>query len=145
MRLLTRIEAIPLRTMELGLPWDWVTFPEWLDRLDSRPLGVNVGALVPLNPLRVYAMGIERAKESLIAAENELNLMKSILHDSMKAGAFGWSASRTLLNRPDDGGFIPSQLASNEECLALAQVLAQFGVGHIGWTRGAAERPFSAR
>ena len=142
MRLLTRIEAIPLRTMELGLPWDWVTFPEWLDCLDRRPLGVNVGALVPFNPLRVYAMGIERAKESLIAAENELNLMKSILHDSMKAGAFGWSAARTLLNRPDDGGFIPSQVASNEECLALAQVLAQFGVGHIGWTRGAAERPF---
>ena len=48
MRLLTRIEAIPLRTMELGLPWDWETFPEWLSSLDRRPLGVNrgrVGAL----------------------------------------------------------------------------------------------------
>ena len=47
MRLMTRIEAIPLHTMELGLRWDWVTFPQWLDSLASHPLGVNVGALVP--------------------------------------------------------------------------------------------------
>ena len=48
MRLMTRIEAIPLRTMELGLRWDWETFPQWMDSLDSHPLGINVGALVPV-------------------------------------------------------------------------------------------------
>jgi hypothetical protein len=48
---------------------------------------------------------------------------------------------KTLLNRPDDGRFIPSQVASNEEYLGLAEVLSEFGVGSIGWTRGAAERP----
>jgi hypothetical protein len=48
---------------------------------------------------------------------------------------------KTLINRPDDGRFIPSQVASNEEYLALAQVMADSGVGSIGWTRGAAERP----
>jgi hypothetical protein len=46
-----------------------------------------------------------------------------------------------LSNRPDDGCFIPSQLASNEEDLALKQVLSEFGVSSIGWSRGAAERP----
>ena len=55
--------------------------------------------------------------------------------------SFGWSAMKTLANRPDDGRFIPSQVASNEEFLALARVLNEFGVGHIGWTRGPAERP----
>ena len=47
MRLMTRIEAIPLRTMELGLRWDWETFPQWMDSLDSHPLGINVAPLVP--------------------------------------------------------------------------------------------------
>jgi N-acyl-D-amino-acid deacylase len=67
--------------------------------------------------------------------------MQALLYEAMQAGAFGWSAMKTLVNRPDDGRFIPSQVASNEEFLALAEVLAEFGVGHIGWTRGAAERP----
>jgi len=59
----------------------------------------------------------------------------------MQAGAFGWSSMKTLLNRPDDGRFIPSQVASNAEYLALAETMAEFGVGSIGWTRGQAERP----
>ena len=49
MRLLTRIEAIPLSTMEQGLRWDWESFPEWMDSLAQHALGVNVGALVPFN------------------------------------------------------------------------------------------------
>ena len=141
MRLLTRIEAIPLRTMELGLRWDWETFPQWLDSLERHPLGVNVGALVPHNPLRLFVMGIEEARERVHARDAEINQMKAIFRDAMKAGAFGWSAMKVLDNRPDDGRFIPSQVASNEEFLGLAEVMAEFGVGHIGWTRGPAERP----
>ena len=141
MRLLTRIEAIPLRTMELGLRWDWETFPQWMDSLASNPLGTNVGALVPFNPLRLYVLGIQEARERVHATDKELDQMKAIVHESMAAGAFGWSSMKTLLNRPDDGRFIPSQVASNEEYLGLAEVLSDFGVGSIGWTRGAAERP----
>src|SRR5499433_3859470 len=141
MRLMTRIEAIPLHTMELGLRWDWVTFPQWLDSLDSHPLGVNVGALVPFNALRLYVMGVEASRTRVRATEKEIQQMQATLYEAMKAGAFGWSAMKTLVNRPDDGRFIPSQVASNEEFLALAEVLAEFGLGHIGWTRGAAERP----
>ena len=141
MRLLTRIEAIPLETMQLGLRWDWETFPQWMDSLASHPLGLNVGALVPFNPLRLYVMGIEESRDRVDATDKEIDQMKAILHEAMSAGAFGWSSMKTLLNRPDDGRFIPSQVASNKEYLALAEVLADFGVGHIGWTRGAAERP----
>ena len=141
MRLMTRIEAIPYRTMELGLPWDWETFPQWMDALSNRPLGVNVGALVPFNTLRMYVMGIEESRSRVKATEEEIKQMVEIQRESMRAGAFGWSAMKTLANRPDDGRFIPSQVASNEEFLALARVLNEFGVGHIGWTRGPAERP----
>ena len=141
MRLMTRIEAIPYRTMELGLRWDWETFPQWLDSLDQHPLGVNVGALVPFNTLRMYVMGLEESRTRVQATEEEIHQMQEIQREAMRAGAFGWSAMKTLANRPDDGRFIPSQVASNEEFLALARVLNEFGVGHIGWTRGAAERP----
>ena len=141
MRLMTRIEAIPMRTMELGLRWDWETFPQWLDSLDSHPLGINVGALVPFNTLRLYVMGLEESRTRVDATPDEIEQMQNTLREAMKAGAFGWSAMKTLANRPDDGRFIPSQVASNAEFLALAKVLNEFGVGHIGWTRGPAERP----
>ena len=141
MRLMTRIEAIPMRTMELGLRWDWETFPQWLDSLDSHPLGVNVGALVPFNALRLYVLGPNDSRERVHATEDEIKQMQDIQREAMKAGAFGWSSMKTLANRPDDGRFIPSQVASNEEFLALANVLSEFGVGSIGWTRGPAERP----
>ena len=141
MRLLTRIEAIPLQTMELGLSWDWETFPQWMDALAKKPLGVNVGALVPFNPLRLYVMGLNDSRERVNATEKETKQMQAIVHEAMEAGAFGWSSMKTLLNRPDDGRFIPSQVASNEEYLALAETMAEFGIGSIGWTRGQAERP----
>ena len=89
MRLMTRSEAIPLRTMELGLRWDWETFPEWLDSLDSHPLGINVGALVPFNPLRLYVVGVEEARDRVHATSEETNQMKAIFHEAMKAGGFG--------------------------------------------------------
>ena len=100
--------------------------------------------MVPFNPLRLYVMGIEEARDRVNATDKEINEMKAIVHGAMKAGAFGWSSMKTLLNRPDDGRFIPSQVAGNEEDLALAEVLSEFGIGHIGWTRGAAERPLPA-
>src|SRR2546427_9548641 len=112
-----------------------------MDSLAQHALGVNVGALVPFNPLRLYVMGLEEARERVYATEQEQRQMQAIVHEAMQAGAFGWSSMKPLINRPDDGRFIPSQVASNEEYLALAQVLAAFGVGSIGWTRGAAERP----
>ena len=55
--------------------------------------------------------------------EKEIERMQAIQREAMVAGAFGWSAMKTLANRPDDGRFIPSQVASNDEFLALAQVL----------------------
>ena len=90
-----------------------------------------MGALVPFNPLRLYVVGIEEARERVNATDKEINQMKAIIHESMQAGAFGWSSMKTLLNRPDDGRFIPSQVASNEEYLALAEVMSEFGIGSI--------------
>jgi N-acyl-D-aspartate/D-glutamate deacylase len=103
MRMMNRIEAIPLKSMQLGMRWDWVTFPEYLDSLDRQGLGVNVGALVPFSPLRGYVLGMRAARERTSVTEAELNQMKQILHDAMKAGAFGFSADKNLEDRTEDG------------------------------------------
>ena len=136
MRMMNRIEAIPLESMRQGMRWDWETFPEYMDSLDRQGLGVNVGCLVPFSPLRGYVLGMIPARERTSVTEAELNQMKQILHDSMKAGAFGLSADKNLEDRPEDGSWLPSHVASKEEFLALSQVMGQFGVGHLGWTIG---------
>ncbi len=136
MRMMNRIEAIPLESMRQGMRWDWETFPEYMDSLGRQGLGVNVGALVPFSPLRGYVLGMIPARERTSVTESELNQMKQILHESMKAGAFGFSADKNLEDRPEDGSWLPSHVASPEEFYALSQVLGEFGVGHLGWTIG---------
>ena len=136
MRMMNRIEAIPLESMRLGMRWDWETFPEFLDSLDRQGLGVNVGALFPFSPLRGYVLGMIPARERTSVTEEELNRMKQLFHEAMKAGAFGFSSNKNMEDRPEDGSFLPSHVASEEEFLGLADVLGEFGVGHIGWTIG---------
>lgn len=136
MRMMNRIEAIPLKSMQEGMRWDWETFPEYLNSLDRQGLGVNVGSLVPFSPLRGYVLGMREARERTSVTEAELNQMKQILHEAMQAGAFGFSADKNLEDRTEDGSALPSHVASPEEFLGLAEVMQDFGVGHLGWTIG---------
>ena len=136
MRMMNRIEAIPLESMRQGMRWDWESFPEFMDSLDRQGLGVNVGAVFPFSPLRGYVLGMIPARERTSVTEAELNRMKELFYEGMKAGAFGFSADKNQEDRPEDGSWLPSHVASSEEFLGLAEVLGQFGVGHIGWTIG---------
>ena len=141
MRMMNRIEAIPLESMRLGMRWDWETFPEFLDSLDRQGLGINVGALFPFSPLRGYVLGMIPARQRTSVTEAELDRMKQLFHEGMEAGAFGFSADKALEDRPEDGTFLPSHVAADEEFLALAEVLGGFGVGHMGWTIGTGHTP----
>ena len=136
MRMMDRIEAIPLESMRKGMRWDWETFPQFLDSLDRQGLGLNVGALVPFSPLRGYVLGMIPARERTSVTDTELNQMKQIFHEGMKAGAFGFSLDKNMEDRPEDGGLLPSIVASDREFLGLAEVLGDFGVGHMGLTLG---------
>ena len=133
MRMMNRIEAIPLESMRQGIRWDWETFPEYLD---GQGLGLNVGALVPFSPLRGYVLGMMAARERRSATEAELNQMKQIFYEGMQAGAFGVAGNRSGEDHPEDGSYLPSHVASDEEWLGLAEVLNHFNVGHIGWDIG---------
>ena len=136
MRMMNRIEAIPLESMRVGIRWDWESFPEFLDSLDRQGLGVNVGALFPFSPMRGYVMGMMEARERGSATEGEMRQMKEMFHEGMEAGAFGFSLDKNMEDRTEDGGYLPSHVASDEEFLGLAEVLGEFGVGHMGFTTG---------
>ena len=88
---LVRNEAVPLETMRQGLPWDWVTFREYLDSVDRTPKGVNVMSFVPLAPLYGYVVGTEEAKRRQ-ATDEELQQMCDLLVEGMEAGGCGISA-----------------------------------------------------
>ena len=134
MLLMNRVEAIPMESMRLGMRWDWVSFPEYLDSLDRQGLGLNVGVLFPFNPLRGYVLGMLPARELTSVTETELNQMKQLFYEGMEAGAFGFSGNESLEDRNEEGGPLPSHIASEEEWLGLAEVLSEFGVGCIGWS-----------
>ena len=136
MRMMNRVEAMPLECMRHGIRWDWETFPEYLDSLDRQGLGLNVGALLPFSPLRGYVLGMIASRQRTSVTEAELNQMKQLFYEGMKAGAFGIAGNRSAEDHPEDGGYLPSHVASDEEWLAMAEVMGEFSVGQIGWDIG---------
>jgi N-acyl-D-amino-acid deacylase len=140
MSIMTRTEAIPMAAMERGLRWDWETFPQYLDSLDRQGLGVNVASLLPYSPLRIYVLGPEAALEREQVTSRELEQLSALLREAMEAGAFGFSIDKLWENRMADGRLLPDHIASNEEVMALADVFADYGVGHLSWTRGPSEK-----
>ena len=79
---LTRNEAIPFEAMKLGMQWDWVSFPEFLDFMDRIPKGVNVLSYVPLTPIYAWVMGYDEAKKRR-PTEAELGEMCRLVHEGM--------------------------------------------------------------
>ena len=130
---LTRNEAIPLEAVKKGMLWDWVTFPEYLDSLDRIPKGVNVLSYVPLTPLYGWVMGWDEAQKRR-PTDEELRQMCRLLREGMEAGACGWSAQVLGANsnqRDYDGTPMITDLMTNDEILAFAQVLADLDEGFI--------------
>jgi N-acyl-D-aspartate/D-glutamate deacylase len=140
MDMMCRIEAVPMESMKAGMRWDWVSFPEYLDSLDRQGLGVNIASLVPYSPLRSYVMGVKESRERTHPTDAEMAEIRRLFREGMAAGAFGFSADKSLEDRPGDGSYLPTQVASDDEFFALAEILREFGVGHIGWTRGIPDR-----
>jgi len=140
MSLLTRTEAIPLAAMRQALQWDWETFPEFLDSLERRPLGLNIASLVPYSPLRSYVLGPDAATSRERVTPAEQTALLALFREAIAAGAFGFSVDKFWENRMEDGRLLPDHVASNAEFLALADALGEFGVGHVSWTRGPSEK-----
>jgi N-acyl-D-aspartate/D-glutamate deacylase len=130
---LTRNEAIPYEPMKVGMLWDWVTFPEFLDSIDRIPKGINVISYVPLTPMYAWVMGYEEAK-SRRPTEAELQEMCRLINEGMDAGGCGWSAQVNgpqSVQRDYDGTPMITDLMTEEEMLAFARVLSERDEGSI--------------
>lgn len=134
---LTRNEAVPLACMQQGMPWDWVTFPEFLASLERNPKSINLMSLVPLNPLMAYVMGTERGKTGAMPTEDEHAEMARLVNEAMDAGAGGISAQRLGWQSPQrdyDGKPMITDVMHDETMLYLAKVLGERGEGIIQYS-----------
>jgi N-acyl-D-aspartate/D-glutamate deacylase len=127
MRNLERAEDISPRAMEAGIKWSWDNFPQYLDAVDRLPKGINYTAYVGHSALRTYVMG-ERAFTDEASSE-DLAAMKAELRNSIRAGAAGFSTSRTRNHQTPDGGPVASRLAKWDEVRQLVGVMGDLGAG----------------
>jgi len=130
---MTRNEAIPYAAMKEGMPWNWVTFPEFMESLSNTPKGVNCLTYMPLTPLYAWVMGWEEAKKRR-PTEDELQEMCRLINEAMDAGACGWSAQILGVNsvqRDYDGTPMITDLLSEHEVLTFAKILADRDEGFI--------------
>ena len=129
---LSRNEAVPLQTMQAGMPWDWVTYSEFLDSVARTPKGVNVMSFVPLAPLYGYVVGIDEAKERRVTDE-ELARMCELLVDAMEVGGCGLSAQINgeigNVQLDYDGTPMVTDMMTEREILAFARALGALGRG----------------
>lgn len=120
--LMEGVEDIPGAVMAEGLDWTWETFPQYLDAIGAKARDADVAAFVPHGPVRVYAMG-ERAIAREAATDDDIAHMRRLVEDGLRAGAVGFSTSRTLAHRTAAGEFTPTYRAAHHELRGVAQAL----------------------
>ena len=122
------VEDIPGVVMTDGLPWDWETFPQYLDALDSRHRDIDIAAYLPHSPLRVYVMG-KRGADCEPATTEDLALMRKLAAEAIEVGALGVSSSRFAFHKTGSGAPIPSYDAAYAEIAAIVGGVADAGGG----------------
>ena len=155
--LMEGVEDIPGAVLAEGVSFQWESFPEFLDALAAAPKAVDIGAQVPHGALRFYVMGERGADHATAPNDGEVARMGEVLEQALRAGALGFSTSRTIKHKVSDGRFTPSLSASAAELTGLAaamkragrgviEVNSDFGPGEFEVLRAAAEaagRPLS--
>ena len=126
--LMEGVEDIPGTALHEGLSWRWESFGDYLDALDERPRDIDIAAQLPHGALRVYVMG-ERGAKLEAATPEDCAAMRRLAAEAMRAGAIGFSTSRTLNHRSVNGEPTPSLRATEDELMAIALGLADAGSG----------------
>ncbi|MET3526724.1 N-acyl-D-amino-acid deacylase family protein [Phenylobacterium koreense] len=129
-RLMEGVEDIPFPVLAEGLPWNWESFPDYLDSLAARRFDVDIGAQLPHAALRVYVMG-ERGANREDASPGDIAAMAALAKGAVEAGALGFSTSRTLNHRTSDGQPTPTLTASEDELTGIAMGLKAAGKGAL--------------
>jgi N-acyl-D-aspartate/D-glutamate deacylase len=127
-KLMEGVEDIPEVVMAEGLPWNWSSFPEYLDALDDRQADVDFATQMPHSPLRIFVMG-QRGADLEPATTEDLSEMRRLTAEAVKAGALGVSTSRNLFHRFRSGALAPSVGTPEDELIALAKGLVDAETG----------------
>jgi len=129
--LLEGVEDIPGTALSEGMTWGWESFPEYLDLLDTMRWTVDVGTQVPHAALRTYVMGDRGADVEVAATDDEIVQMSELCEEAIRAGALGFTTSRTYVHRTSRGQQIGTLRASVDEVLGIAGALQRTGSGVI--------------
>ena len=135
-RTLEKVEGMSAAALGAGLGEDWgfETFPEYLDAVERGGAAINVAALVGHTPVRLYVLG-EAATER-VATDAEIEAMREIVRDAVRAGALGFATSKSPTHVGFEGRPVPSRLAELSEIRALAGILGELGTGIMQATVG---------
>ena len=128
MKLMEGVEDIPGVVLDEGLPWNWESFPEYLDALEARQFDIDVAAQIGHAPLRIHVMGDRGAKREP-STDDDRAKMTALAVEAVKAGALGFTTSRTILHRSSDGQPTPTLGAAEGELTAIAKGLGEAGLG----------------
>ena len=121
-QLMEGVEDIPEPVLSAGIPWEWESFPDYMNWLSKRSFDMDIGAQLPHAALRVYVMG-ERGARRDPSTEEDNRAMAQLAGDAVRAGALGFSTSRTLNHRTSTGDFTPTLKASEDELSAIAAAM----------------------
>jgi len=127
-KLMEGVEDIPEVVMAEGVPFNWSSFPDYLDALEQREADVDFATQIPHSPLRVFVMG-QRGADLERPTLEDLVEMRRCVTEAVKAGALGVASSRNLFHRFRSGELAPSVTTEQDEVLALAEGLKDAGTG----------------
>ena len=126
--LMEGVEDIPGTALAEGMTWDWETFPEYMDALERLPRTIDVATHVPHGAVRAYVMG-ERGANNEAPTETDIARMSQIVEEGLRAGALGFSTSRTVLHKSIDGVLVPGTTATKEELIGIGRAMGRVGYG----------------
>ena len=126
--LMEGVEDIPGTALAEGMTWDWETFPEYLDALERRPRTIDVATHVPHGAVRAYVLG-DREMPGAVPTDADITEMSRIVEEGIRAGALGFSTSRTVLHKSVDGELVPGTTATKEELIGIGRAMGRVGYG----------------
>src|ERR1700748_2983189 len=124
--LMEGVEDIPEPVLRAGLPRSWESFPDYMEWLSKRNFDIDIGAQLPHAALRVYVMGERGARRDPSTAEDN-KAMAKLAREAVRAGALGFSTSRTLNHRTSTGDYTPTLKAGEDELAAIAAAMHSGG------------------
>ncbi len=129
--LMEGVEDIPETVLAEGIDFTWESFPQYLDALEKMPRIMDIGAQVPHCALRFYVMGDRGADHAEVPTDKEIAEMGQLLEQSLRAGALGFTTSRTIKHKAKDGRYTPGLTAMEPELAGIALAMKRAGAGVI--------------